>query len=121
MFQRAIKFMGIDDQKLPVSALKREPIVAAKAVLNDISKTIKELDELKKFGMRADYDEVNDVMSRLSDLSSKYFQLIPHKCEKDQIIRPIKDMNRLQKEYQVMDNLTNVEYTSRLLLAALYR
>ena len=46
--------MGIDKDKLPVSALKKEAIQNALEVLKDIAKGIDELDELRKIGMRAD-------------------------------------------------------------------
>jgi len=62
--------MGIDEDKLPVSALKREAIVEAKGVLAEISGQIKGLEELRKLGMTADYDTVMKVFTRLSDLSS---------------------------------------------------
>ena len=62
--------MGIDVDKLPVSALKREAIIEAKGVLSEISAQIKELDELRKLGMTADYNTLMKVFSKLSDLSS---------------------------------------------------
>ena len=91
MYQRAIKTMGIDETKLPVSALKREAIDEAKAILSKLSVSITELAELRKLGMRADYDEIMVVMSMLSELSSKYYQLIPKKVAPDSIVKPIKE------------------------------
>lgn len=70
MYQRAVRQMGIDENKMPVSALKKEAIMEAKGVLAEISGTIKELDELRKIGIRADYDEVQKVFVRLGKLSS---------------------------------------------------
>lgn len=40
--------MGIDESKLPVSALKREAIVEAKSILAKLSVSVKELAELRK-------------------------------------------------------------------------
>ena len=71
--------------------------------------------------MRADYDEIMAVMSQLSDLSSKYYQLIPKKVAGDANVMPIKEQHQLDREYKIMDQLVNVEHTSRILLAALYR
>ena len=51
MYQRAIKSMGIDEDKLPVSALKKEAIVEAKAILAQISASVNDLTELRKLGM----------------------------------------------------------------------
>ena len=61
------------EEKLPVSALKKEAIVEAKEILTQISTSVKELAQLRKIGLRADYDDTMRVMSKLSDLSSKYF------------------------------------------------
>ena len=89
MYQRAIRQMGIDEDKLPVSALKREAIVEAKGVLSEISGHIKELEELRKLGMTADYESLMKVFSKLSDLSSQYYSLIPVKEQKDALVKPI--------------------------------
>lgn len=40
---------------------------------------------------------------------------------KDELIHPINQTHKLQQEYFKMDSLVNVEFTSRILLAALYR
>lgn len=58
-------------------------------MLAEISGKVKELDELRKIGMRADYDEVMKVYVKLSKLSSKYYSLIPVSESKDEVIRPI--------------------------------
>lgn len=41
MYQRAMRTMDIDEDKLPVSGLKREVILEAKSVLGEISEYIK--------------------------------------------------------------------------------
>ena len=73
MYQRAIQKVGIDENRLPVSAIKREAIFEAQAILKLIAAQIEKLTELRMKGMRADFDEVMKVMSELSDLSSKYY------------------------------------------------
>lgn len=41
--------------------------------------------------MRADYDEIMNVMREMSELSSKYYQLIPKKVSDNIIVKPIKE------------------------------
>ena len=48
--------MGIDENKLPVSAIKREAITQAYKILKQISTQTTELAELRKKSMLADYD-----------------------------------------------------------------
>lgn len=81
--------MGIDKDKLPVSALKKEAIQDALEVLKDIAKGIAEVDELRKLGMRADIVEFTRIMEHLAKLSSTYFELVPMAEQKDQVIKPI--------------------------------
>ena len=121
MYQRAMSQMHIDNDKLPVSQLKRDVIIEARDVLGEISKQIKELDELRKVGLRADYDQMMAVFGKLASLSGRYYSLVPQKIGENEVAKPITRENVLQTEFTKLDNLVNVEFTSRILLAALYR
>lgn len=96
MYQRALKQIGIDEDKLPVSALKKESILEAQALLYQISEAIKELLELRKAGMKADYDEFTRIMGVLARHSSNFYSLIPMKEKEDAVTRPIKELHELQ-------------------------
>jgi hypothetical protein len=54
MHQRAIASLGIDQSLLPVSALKKEVLIEAKQILVQTKRVVKELDELRKEGLKAD-------------------------------------------------------------------
>lgn len=71
--------------------------------------------------MKADFDEVAKVKGVISKISSEFFQLIPKTEHKDEITRPIMHLNQLKSYFEFIDKLTNIEYSSRLLLGALYR
>ena len=90
-------------------------------VLKEVTKGIAELDELRKQGMRADTNEVSRVMGNLADLASKFYQLIPQKEGENETVKPMKNTQELQQQYVKLDQLVNIEFTSRMLLAALYR
>jgi len=62
-------------------------------VLKGVATTLGELEELRKLGMRASIEEVNDVMVRLADLSSSYYELVPMAEQKDNITKPIFKMH----------------------------
>ena len=93
MHQRSLREIGIDKDKLPVSSLKKQAIQEAMKVLKGVATTLGELEELRKLGMRASIEEVNDVMVRLADLSSSYYELVPMAEQKDNITKPIFKMH----------------------------
>ena len=43
----------------------------------------KESDALKTLGLKADYTKINEVNDQISDLSNKYYELIPLKQYKN--------------------------------------
>ena len=82
---------------------------------------MKKLEELRKLHMRADYDAVAAAKTIISKISSEFFMIIPKSEHKDDVIRPIQHENQLKTVYDMLDQLSNIEFSSRLLLGALYR
>jgi hypothetical protein len=57
----------------------------------------------------------------IGELSSKYFELIPFKESETRLASPIKDVNEVKRMSEMLELLMNVEFSSRILLGALYR
>jgi len=55
---------------MPVSALRKETLHAAKEKLGEIKVLIDEWIEIKQLGMKADFDEAQRIQNELADLSS---------------------------------------------------
>ena len=71
--------------------------------------------------MRAEYEALMEVFRKLAELSARYYSLVPQKIGEDEVAKPITRLHSVREEYTKLDNLVNVEFTSRILLAALYR
>lgn len=121
MYQRAVRNQGIDQDQMPISNLKKETLIDAKALLQELKKTITQLDQERAKYRDANYDLVQELRVKISDLSSKYFELIPLAENKDQITRPIDNQHMLSQQYTKLELLTEVEFSSRVLLGALFR
>ena len=121
MYHRAVNELRIDTDLLPVSGLKKESIQKAKQVLNKLAPVVKELEELRKKHMNADFEEVARVKSVISKISSEFYSIIPKSEHKDDIIKPIQHPHFLAEVFKMIDQLCNIEFSSRLLLGALYR
>lgn len=76
---------------------------------------------MSKEGINADYDKLSAVKEKVCELSSRYYELIPLEKYKNQIAPPLNYMHLITGQYEMLDNLTNIEYASKMLLAALYR
>jgi poly [ADP-ribose] polymerase len=57
----------------------------------------------------------------LHELSSKFFELIPYKENENQPAAPIRNINIYKRHSDLIEVLLSVEYSSRILLGALYR
>ena len=55
---------------MPVSALRKETLQAAKEKLAEIKMLIDRWVEIKSLGMKADFDEAQQIQDQLADLSS---------------------------------------------------
>lgn len=121
MYQKAFTQYGIDTDVLPFSAVKKQSLIEARNLLQDIQELIKEDIEISKDGIRADFDKLTAVKEKISELSSRYYELIPLSRYKNQIAPPLNNQHSVKTQYDMLDTLTNIEYASKVLLGALLR
>lgn len=58
----------------------------------EIQEALKEDQELAKEGIKADFEKLTLVKEKISELSSRYYELIPQSKYKNQIARPINNL-----------------------------
>lgn len=107
---------------MPISALKRETLMKAKDILAEI-KNILESQFQRMYFQKTDseFEAKQQLAERLADLSSQYFELIPMKENENSVTAPIANINMVRRHSDLLSTLMNVEFSSRLLLGALYR
>ena len=105
MYRQAMQELGIDQSQLPVSALTKDTIQKAHGVLENLCKTLNELEELR--GTRrgfafstgrtdVDFSKSFEIFSRLGDLTSEFYQLIPMRETDYWSVRPVTHINQTQ-------------------------
>ena len=77
MYQRAMNQFGLDTDVMPFSGVKKQSLAEARELLMEIQESLKEEQELAKEGIKADYDSLVKVKERISELSSRFYELIP--------------------------------------------
>lgn len=83
MYQRAFQQYGIDTDVLPFSGVKKQSLVEARQILLEIQECIKEDIEISKEGIKADFDKLTAVKEKISQLSSRYYELVPQSRYRD--------------------------------------
>lgn len=83
MYQRAVSSQGIDKDQMPISNLKKETLQDAKDILKELKAMITQLDAERAKYAQANYELVQELRGKISDQSSKYFELIPLAENKD--------------------------------------
>ncbi len=82
---------------MPISNIKKETLNKAKEALSTIHKAITEIEEIRvkqfqpgvKFDPSAHFDELHKVHIKISDLTSKFYKLVPMKETDYWAVRPI--------------------------------
>jgi predicted DNA-binding WGR domain protein len=77
MYQRAMDKLGLDNEMLPISGITKEIIKKAMEILNKIKEKVNEDTELAKKGHLADLEALTEVRESQTELSSRFYELIP--------------------------------------------
>lgn len=121
MYQRAIQTFNVDTEVLPISGIKKETLQKAREILLKIKDILE--NGLQQWIRKDDdaFEEKQQLAETLGELSSKYFELIPLKENQNQVAAPIRNVNFLKRQSELIETLLNVEFSCRILLGALYR
>ena len=86
-----------------------------------IKEAVDEDIEISKGGIKADLAKLTEVKERISELTSRFYELIPLTQYKNQIAPPLNNHHVIKTQYDNLENLTNIEFASKILLGALYK
>jgi len=101
--------------------VSKETILKAKDLLRQIREKVDEDLTISAQGMQADLGALATTREKISELSSRYYELIPLAAYKNQIAPRLSNLHMLKQRFDELDALTNIEQASKVLLGALYR
>lgn len=99
MFRRAVSNMGIDEELLPTSSLKKDTLVRATAILKELSEMVESRDTEIRKGLEGDNSMLEAARDNISSLSSEFYELIPFKEAKNTIAQPMKNAQDIKSRY----------------------
>ncbi len=120
VYDSAVRQQGINLNLLPLGKLTKELIAEARRVLDDLSRVIDGIDEQRKEAT-PDLEVMQENYQKISDLSSVFFELIPHGDYAAATIREISTKDEVNREMKMLTTLGEVEIASKILLGATHR
>jgi len=115
VYAYAFQNTGIDEKVLNFSNISLKNLSEAETILRDIGRLIPILQTSKNT------DEILTTKDEISDLSSRYYEIIPQKAYLHSLVPPIQHPNALKAAMDLIESLRNIELASQLVLGALYR
>mmetsp|Transcript_40067 Transcript_40067/g.38592 ORF Transcript_40067/g.38592 Transcript_40067/m.38592 type:complete len:276 (+) Transcript_40067:1981-2808(+) len=116
-----MKGCGINRNFFPLSAISKDLILEARAVLVQIKEAVDEDLERQKSFVQTDYAELIKIKERIYELSNRYYQLIPLSKYTFAMPMPLRNYHEIQEQYETLQQLTNIEFASKILLGAKQR
>eukprot|EP00727_Mastigamoeba_balamuthi_P010035 m51a1_g5654 putative poly [ADP-ribose] polymerase (2347) ;mRNA; r:873460-881811 len=108
---------GINTDLMPLGRLNRNTIDEAKAVLAQLKDAVEKHTEASNLTPISPA-KVREAYEVVTQLSSKYYELIPHGQYRTEQMPPIDDLNALRRAEGDIDSLLNLEAASKVLLGA---
>eukprot|EP01119_Soliformovum_irregulare_P008564 TRINITY_DN2167_c0_g1_i2.p1 TRINITY_DN2167_c0_g1~~TRINITY_DN2167_c0_g1_i2.p1 ORF type:complete len:646 (-),score=208.95 TRINITY_DN2167_c0_g1_i2:25-1962(-) len=118
--QQAAKSSGIDTKMIPLGRLPLSVLIQAKEILQKIKLNIKAKDKPAEGGV-IEPAKIIAIFDDLSDLSNRFYELIPHTGYDHTRIDAITDMQLLLEKSNLLTNLMDLGVASRILLGATHR
>ena len=106
---------GIDEKVMNFSNISLKNLNEAEEILKKIGELIPVLQATKDVG------EMLETKDKISDLSSRYYEIIPQKAYLHSLVPPIQHPNNLKAAMDLIDSLRNIELASQMILGSLYR
>jgi hypothetical protein len=116
MLQNAVRGSGV---AMPLGRLERSALAQASHVLAQIKCSLEELTVLKSPADGViDAEAVRTKYEEVAQLSSQFYELIPHVEYNNQPISPFSNMEELKLKSDMLQSLENVHLGARLVMGA---
>eukprot|EP01087_Luapelamoeba_hula_P009311 TRINITY_DN2401_c0_g2_i2.p1 TRINITY_DN2401_c0_g2~~TRINITY_DN2401_c0_g2_i2.p1 ORF type:complete len:1324 (+),score=258.43 TRINITY_DN2401_c0_g2_i2:192-4163(+) len=119
---QAMKSEGIDTDVLPLSRLSRDVLQKAYQTLVEIRPLLAEAEQHRNdISMTSDMDRARVVHEQIAELTSSFYELIPHRDFAYDKMEVFSTVPALEKKIALLQSLKEYEIASKILLGAHYR
>ncbi|CAD8085273.1 unnamed protein product [Paramecium sonneborni] len=117
LYNKDLEQFHIDIDSMPIERLDRKQLEAAKAILNELTDCVEDLQKLRQKG-DLDIKKIQNIFTEISDKSSRFYELIPNKEQQTEPIPPLDSIDAINQKLLLIETLLNFEITSKILLGA---
>ena len=103
MMEQALTDLNFDVKKMPLGKLSKEMVVRGSEILLDLENEIK---------------KSSPNRSKLQDLSSKFYTLIPHAFGRSQVPPTLQKIEDVRNKMRLLDTIHDIEAASKLMKSA---
>jgi hypothetical protein len=105
----------IDSQLMNFSNISRGSLLEAEKILNRLAEKIKE------FEIENEVDRKIEILTGIQEMTSRFYELIPVNLDINSPVAPIVKLDELSPLFEKVFMLRDLEFASKIILAALYR
>ncbi|CAD8087427.1 unnamed protein product [Paramecium primaurelia] len=117
LYQKDLQQFHVDMDFMPIERLDRKQLEVAKAILNELTDSVKELKQLRQ-NRDLDIKKISNLSSEIADKSSRFYELIPIIELRTEPIPPLDSIEAINQKLLLIETLLNFEITSKILLGA---
>eukprot|EP00743_Colponemidia_sp_Colp-15_P005554 GILK01005975.1.p1 GENE.GILK01005975.1~~GILK01005975.1.p1 ORF type:complete len:563 (+),score=114.38 GILK01005975.1:1076-2764(+) len=120
LLNQSMKNAGIDTTLMPLGRLSKDTLYQARTILQQLKDTITAL-QTERSSVSFDVEKIRTHQEKLLQLSSEFYELLPHSQFTHCAVPPISNETELMSKINMIDSLTDMEIASKILLGAHYR
>lgn len=117
LLQNYMKSTGINTSLMPLGTLSKERLSDARNVLLNIREVLTRIDALRNESI-PDLDKLLTELELVAELSSEFFELIPHSNFSHSTIGPLDDHNQVDKKLRMINDLSEIAVARKILMGA---
>ncbi|CAK63631.1 unnamed protein product (macronuclear) [Paramecium tetraurelia] len=111
LYNKDLQQFHIDLDSMPIERLDRKQLEAAKAILNELTDCVEDLQKLRQTG-DLDIKKIQNIFNEICDKSSRFYEFIPN------LFPPLDSVEAINQKLLLIETLLNFEITSKILLGA---
>ncbi|XP_073244839.1 poly [ADP-ribose] polymerase tankyrase-like isoform X3 [Porites lutea] len=104
----------VDEDYMPFGRLSKDTLEKAREVLREIKAIVETID-------RRNLEGTEEKFEKIAELSNTYYMLMPMASYTYERIKPLNDINDIERHLDALYNLTELADASKILLGAQYR
>lgn len=115
------KSKGVDEEVMPFGRIRRDVLVSAHKILQQLEELIKTVDIQQKNLLTTPINEYQSNCEKIATLTNEFYHLVPVGGFEYESIRPIRDKKVLKEHFRLVSDLMDMEVASKILLGSQHR